>query len=200
VKLTACASLSLTPEKRTWYRAINPKHAPNFVSATHTKNVASRFSPGPNTLRPFEILYFSESHQVALYEVEALLGSIHKGVTLPNPNQSWLVINVDVLLHSITDLTDVASLRRLGTNAQELTGDWSGYELRAKSGSVRGSVRAAPTQDLGEALFSTPQIEGFRAISSKIPTQMNPVVFPEKLLPGSKIIYTDHTGKTYVVP
>ncbi len=199
MKLVACSKLRLIPENRVWYRAINPKHSATAIGSTHTKGVASRFSPGPNTLRPFEVLYFSENQHVALYEVEALLGSIHKGLAIPNPTQAWLAINVQVVLQKVADLTEATVEARLGTSAQELTGDWEGYDLRAHSGSIPRPAGTAPTQHLGEALFSTPQIEGFRTISARIPTRMNLVVFPEKLMKGSQIVYTDHTGQQFIV-
>jgi hypothetical protein len=45
------------------------------LGTAHTVGVPSRFSAGPASLRPFEILYLSENHLVCLKEVEALLGS-----------------------------------------------------------------------------------------------------------------------------
>jgi len=119
VKLAACSKLSLTPENRVWYRAINPSHSATAIASAYTKGISSRFSPGRNTLNRFEILYFSENQLVALYEVGALLGSIHKNVTIPNPAQGWLTINAHVILQQVADLTDPASEARLGTNPQE---------------------------------------------------------------------------------
>jgi hypothetical protein len=58
----------------------------------------------------------------------------------------------------------------------------------------------APTQDLGEALFSIPGLEGFRVVSAPVPYQMNLVVFPRKLQKGSMLVYHDSaTGKDHVV-
>jgi hypothetical protein len=126
-------------------------------------------------------MYFSENHLVCLREVEALLGS-SRMVPLPNPAFAWTIINVRLLLQQVADLTDPAEQRRLGTTAQELTGDWEGYQTRTSHSSVPYPVGTAPTQDLGEALFSLPGIEGFRTLSAKVPDQRNLVVFRQKLL------------------
>lgn len=195
---SAGSRLVLTPENRVWYRAIAPQHAGTPISSTHSKGSLSRFSPGPNAGNPFEVLYFSDSYNVVLYEVESLLGSIDN-VPVSNPARGWLLLNVHVILQQVADLTDVAAQGTLGTNAQELTGDWRGYEARRKPGSIPGPIGTAPTQALGEYLFASTRIEGFRTVSAKIPTQMNLVIFPEKLLPGSHLVYTDHTGKQHVV-
>ncbi len=201
MRLGACARLQLVPENRSWYRALDPKYSQAPLGSAHTVASPSRFSPGPNTLQPFEILYFSETHLVAQYEIEALLGSLTKGSVIANPAQtSLLIISVRVELQQIADLTLVAQQRLLSTTAQELTGDWDGYQKRKPQTSVREPVGAAPTQCLGEALFSVPAIEGFRVVSAKVPTQMNLVVFPQKLQRGSRLTYYDGaTGKTHVV-
>jgi hypothetical protein len=136
---------------------------------------------------------------IALYEVEALLGSLRTGNVIANPAQAWLTINIQIQLQQVADLTLVAEQRLLGTNVQELTGDWEGYILRKRHTSVPEPVGTAPTQDLGEALFSIDGLEGFRAVSAKVPYQKNLVVFPQKLLKGSKLVYTDSKGKSHVV-
>jgi hypothetical protein len=82
----------------------------------------------------FPILYLAEDHLVALFEVGALLGSPYPGGNyVPNPRQSWVILNVQVTLEAVADLTDPAEQYRLGTTAQELTGDWRGYQLRART-------------------------------------------------------------------
>ncbi len=195
VRLAACAKLALGPESRTWFRAFDPRHMGTPLSTAHTVAFPSRFSPCPASLTPFEILYLSENHFVCLREVEALLGSSRISF-VPNPAHSWLIINVQVSLQRVADLTLMAEQRRLGTTAQELTGDWEGYQTRTSHSSVPQPTGTAPTQDLGEALFSTPGVEGFRTVSAKVPDQMNLVVFPHKLLKGSRVVYQDRTSGT----
>jgi hypothetical protein len=198
VRLAACAKLGLRPENRVWFRAFDPRHIASPLATAHTAGVPSRFSPGPATTVPFEILYLSENHAVCLWEVEALLGS-PRVPPVPHPAAPWLIINVHVILQRVADLTLVAQQRRLGTTAQELTGDWYGYWTRTAHSSVPQPTGTAPTQDLGEALFSTPGVEGFRTVSAKVPDQMNLVVFPQKLLKGSNLRYQDSAGKIHEV-
>lgn len=200
MKFAACAKLHRGPEIRTWYRALDPKYSHAPLASGHTVAVPSRYSPGPNAIQPIEILYFSENQLVALWEVEALLGSLHKGSVLANPAQAWLTTNVQIQLQHVADLTSPAQQKLLGTTAQELTGDWEGYYLRNPQTSVTGPVGTAPTQDLGEALFSMPGLEGFRVVSAKVPYQMNLIVFPQKLQKGSRLVYQDSaTGKPHVL-
>ncbi len=196
MKLAACPKLSLRPENRIWFRAFDPKHIVTPLGAAHTVTFPTRFSPGPHSLKPFQIMYFSENHVVCLREVEALLGSL-KMTPFPNPSSAWTIINVSVSLQRVADLTVPGEQKRLGTTAQELTGDWEGYQMRNPLSSVPHPVGTAPTQDLGEALFSIPGIEGFRTLSAKVPDQRNLVVFPQKLLKGSRLEYRD--GGTGVV-
>jgi hypothetical protein len=91
----------------------------------------------------------------------------------------------------VADLTDVAIHQQLATTAQELTGDWRGYLIRSAVMSVSQPTGLAPTQSLGFALHVVPGLEGFRAISAKVPTRVNLVVFPDKLLPGSSVRFHD---------
>jgi hypothetical protein len=93
-------------------------------------------------------------------------------------------------LHSVADLTDPIQRKRLGTSAQELTGDWQSLYPRDD----------APTQRLGSALFATGEIEGFYAISATMPYCKNLVIFPQKLREGSELVFSDTiTGRTHRV-
>jgi hypothetical protein len=101
----------------------------------------------------------------------------------------------------VADLTLVAEQLKLLTSAQELTGDWYGNLQRSSQASVSQPTGLAPTQLLGQALHRQPGIEGFRAISAKQPTHMNLAVFPDKLSPGSSIVFHHQaTGKTFTIP
>ena len=131
---------------------------------------------------------------VALFEVQALLGSPY-GTWVPNPYQAWIILNVDITLHDIADLTRVSQQHLIDTTIQELTGDWRGYQLRTPATSaIQPTGPPAPPQELGEALFFVPDLEGLLTASARVPTRMNLVVFPDKLHPHSSIEYKDHTG------
>ena len=202
MNLAGAQVLVTTSESGVWYRAIQPQHWPTALQTAHTIRIPSRYSPGSSASPAFPLLYLAEDHQVALFEVEALLGSPLPGRKhAPNPRQAWTILNVQVNLTAVADLTAVSEQLKVSTTAQELTGDWGCYRLRTAQTSVPHPVGHAPTQLLGLALHSLPGLEGFRAISAKIPTQMNLVVFPDKLLPSSNIVFTDPgTGKTFSIP
>ena len=98
-------------------------------------------------------------------------------------------------------LTVLAEQLQLATTAQELTGDWYGNLQRTAQSSVSQPTGLAPTQLLGQALHRLPGLEGCRAISAKQPTHMNLVVFPDKLHPGSSIVFHDlGTGNKFAIP
>jgi hypothetical protein len=74
VNLGACRRLDCSPETGVWYRAVRLAHVGTPINTTHTKATPSRFSAGPDANPPFEILYLSESPQVAQFEIGALAG------------------------------------------------------------------------------------------------------------------------------
>jgi hypothetical protein len=197
VNLGACADLPTTPEIGVWYRAIPIRHLTTALSSAHTKGATSRFSAGPllSPARQFEILYFAHDHQTALFECGALYGAPHRpGSVVANPAFAPGILNVTVRLQTICDLTDQISAQEpLGTTAQELTGDWEGYQLRNFATSVTIPTGFAPTQELGESLFQR-GIEGFRALSARLPYNRTLIVFPENLRRGSQIIFSNGTS------
>lgn len=199
MNLAACGRLPRTPENGVWYRLILPGHLPTALSSAHTKKVRSRFNAG-SLLDPadqFAALYFAEDPIVAQFEVGAVLGSLTPGGHVPHPRQSTFVtMAVWIILHDVIDLTEVTNAHvPLGTNAQELTGDWRGYELRTPRTSVSEPTGIAPTQDLGKALFAT-GTEGFRAISAKIPYAKTLTVFTDNLQSSSSLTFIDPSGAT----
>ena len=118
----------------------------------------------------------------------------------PHPRQAWITVNVTVQLQAVADLTEVATLSLLETSAQELTGDWLGYQQRGPLTSVPQPVGLAPTQALGAALFAVPGLEGFRTFSARLPYHSTLIVFPEKLQLGSAVTFHHPaTGQQYVI-
>lgn len=205
MNLGAVAALPLGPETRTWFRAVDPQFLPTALQTAHTTRVFSRYSPGPLGQPPFEILYLAENQLVALFEVQALFGAPTKpGALVPNPARTWVTQSVTVQLSAVADLTQALAQHLLETSAQELTGDWQGYQLRGPGTSVSRPIGLAPTQELGEALRrDVRQIEGFRAVSAKLPYHQVLGVFPQNLRAGSfvRFTYRDSSGKDrdYVV-
>ena len=190
MNLRRCGALRLAPVTGTFFRAIPPKFHKTALRTSYTKRTRSRFSPGRDAAIPYEILYLSENASIALHEVEAQYRDSN-GRIISNPRESLLVMNVDVTLGHVADLTDVSQQKIIGTNAQELTGDWRWYSKRQPSSSVPRPVGLAPTQELGQALYSVPSIEGFVTVSPRMPDQKNLVVFPKKLQAGSNLKFID---------
>jgi RES domain-containing protein len=192
VNLGNCGSLRVGPLTGMWYRAIQPQHQQTALQTHHTRRFPSRFNEGQNL---FDILYLAEDQLVALFEVQALLGSPFQ-TWVPNPYQAWIILNVNVTLQAVADLTQVTEQHVIDMTTQELTGDWRGYQLRLHVLSrIQPAGLPAPTQRLGEALFRVgPPIEGFLTASAKVPTRRNLVVFPDNLSHNSSLRYTDSAG------
>jgi len=132
----------------------------------------------------FQILYFAEDHQTARFEFGAMVGSPHiPGRAIPNPGVPALVLNVQITLQQVFDLTQVRS-------AQVPLQTTDRYQSRSPMTSVTAPIGLAETQTLGEALFQT-GIEGFRSLSAKIPYARTLMVFPTNLRRGSSIVYID---------
>lgn len=194
---SACASLkTIGLTKAKWYRAIQPHFLPTALHTKHTRRIRSRFSNGSTSKPSYRILYLAETHLVALFEVQALLGSpTIPGGVVPKPHGAWTILDVNISLTRIADLTDVTEQGKLATNAQELTGDWRGYHLRGPYTSVKHpSGIPAPTQELGEALLRQ-GLEGFLTLSAKLPENMILVLFPKNLQSSSTITFYDPASK-----
>ena len=197
MNLAACTALPRTPENKIWFRLIDPLHLNAALSSSHTKLTETRFNAGPVLPPPdrFALLYFAEDPVTAQFEARTVFGSPVSGFYVANPSSGYLTLNVKIVLKHVADLTDVATAQTpLGTTAQELTGDWEGYQVRRPAHSVSQPTGLAPTQELGQAMFRT-GAEGFRTISAKDPRRQNLIVFPDNLQPGSSLSFADSTGK-----
>lgn len=200
MNIAGCASLAHAPLTGTWFRAIPPHHWQTSLNTAHTTNSRSRFSAGPDANPPFEILYLCENGTIALEEVGAQFRHPTTGriVTTPVPS---LIVNVELYLEHVVDLTSIASQRILETSAQELTGDWRAYWYRSSYSSVPEPQGHAPTQELGQSLFDNPNTEAFLVMSAKLPDHKNLIVFPSKLTPTSYLRFTNPiTNQIHTIP
>jgi len=191
-----CGRLARIPLTGIWYRAVNSRFHKSPLRTSQSKRHHSRFNPGPIADPQFEVLYLCETLQLGMAEVEAEI-HLEDGTILTNPNHSWLFVNVAVRLQRIVDLTEQSQQQLLSTNTQELTGDWKGYNKGFPWSHPPG---LAPSQQLGQAVFDSPDTEGFLVPSAKLLSKRNLVVFPRKLLPGSHLRYTDpSTNRTVTI-
>lgn len=134
MNLGACTTLQRWPETGTWYRAVPLTVLATALSSAHSKTARTRFNPGAllPANRQFEILYFAEDPLTANFECGAMLGnSFVPGGAIAHPCRSFAMLNAQMTLSEVVDLTDVsASQLPLQTTAQEMTGDWDGYQVR----------------------------------------------------------------------
>lgn len=148
------------------------RHWNNRLLTEHTRSFRTRFNPAGPPSPLYRVLYLGGNHQVAIYEVGALLGDPMAPVS--NPRGSWALMSLKVRLHRVVDLTDPDQQNLIATNEQELTGNWVNY-----SG-------GAPTQILGATLNAMSNIEGIIVPSAKAGSQCL-VVFMDNIDPHSLI-------------
>lgn len=176
--LDDCGALTPSPQTGTWFRAVAPHFGARAISTEHTRKSVSRFSCGGTASSGYELLYLTENHLTALFEVEALYGS---PLTLvANPTASFTVVPIKIALNAVVDLTTPAHARILRTSLQELTGNWRSYA--EGTGCAEAHRGRAPTQELGRALYDRGDISGFVAFSAKLPEYRVMGIFPERLL------------------
>ena len=213
MRSAAGAPLPLIAIRETWQHAATTGH-PGWALRITPQGLTSgaayaptRFNPG-NLMAPgFETLYLALDQQTALLEKRAMFGYPYGSppVLFPGPKMTRTqAISVDVDLRAVADLTDLGTHALLDTNAQELTGDWAGYQQRSLPGplvTLRSPVGIAPTQTLGWELFHEPGIEGIKAISAKAPTTCCLVIFTHKLQRPSSLAWGDpNTGRRESYP
>ena len=204
MRLAHCARLARRPLTGTWFRAVRPQYYASALAFARTAAQPGRFNPGTPTRPRFPVLYLAEDQTVALFEVDAIVGSPLPGqVALPNPQHAWVVLNVEVQLNRVVDLSQGSQRRLIRTTAQELTGDWRGYAARnpnANSGPPFWT--RIPTQRLGAALLSVRGVEWFLSYSAKAPNRRTLALFPTKLRQSRSFVrFTDPaTGQVHSIP
>jgi hypothetical protein len=195
--------LARRPLTGPWFRAIRPQFFQTALAFAHTATIPGRFNGGSIQHPGFPVLYLAEDQIVALFEVDALLGSPLPGKSfLPNANQPCTTVPVDVQLSRVVDLSRASQRRLIETTIQELTDDWRGYLLRNPNPPLGPPYWTnMPTQRLGAALHAVKGLEGFLTYSAKVPTRRNLVIFPTKRHKGSYVRFTDPaTNQVYSIP
>jgi len=98
MNLSQCRHLRRRALRGPWIRALHPGHLANPLGTDHTPTHATRFNPGTPVDSAFEILYLAEEPTLALFEVQALLGSAYPGAAfVPNPSGgAWTLLDVEV--------------------------------------------------------------------------------------------------------
>ena len=154
-----------------WYRAVDPAFA---EAAPRPSAGITRFSSGPAASSSYRLLYFASDPITALFEVEALLGSVFT-FSMPNPYRSTVVRLHTVPQLDIVNLGNPVNRSIVHTTRQELTGDWRAYR--------QPHMTPAPTQALARAIRQIhPAAHGILAPSARNPDVNNLVVFYDRVL------------------
>jgi RES domain-containing protein len=142
--------------------------APQPLWGMGSKRFGGRFTPRDS----FETIYLAEDPVTALAEVTHILRNI-PGSSLTLQSQPWVVVTVRGILSRVLDLTDASAVSQIGSNHQELTGEWR-Y--------TQEQLGEAPTQLLGRVCYHTGLFDGIRYPSSKnLPDGACLAVFPDRL-------------------
>jgi len=120
MNLAQCVQLHRHAIQGLWVRALHPRFLTAPLDTAHAPTHATRFSPGTSADPAFEILYLAEDATVALFEVQALLGSAYPGTpSIPNPaGGPWTLIDVEVDLQAVVDFTRRSSRNLVETSVQ----------------------------------------------------------------------------------
>lgn len=118
----------------------------------------TRFNPGDfhGVNSGFETLYLALDGKTALFEKQVQFGDPYgppEALLVTPKIGRTSVVPVDVNLDGVLDLSDVNIHDLLETNAQEITGDWRGYQIRGPNmaphlGVLSAPAGLAPTQQL----------------------------------------------------
>jgi hypothetical protein len=80
-----------------------------------------------------------------MFEAQALFGSpLIPGGVVAHPTASLVTLAMQVQLTAVVDVSNPTQVGLLDTNAQELTGDWRGYQQRSPATSVPGPSGKRP--------------------------------------------------------
>lgn len=160
------------------FRSIQQKYANSPLSA-----IGSRFGGRYNPPSTFEALYLADSEETSLLEVRTRVATA--AGLLDVQGTPRIMLSVHYKLQAVLDLADKTIQRDLGTNLQELTGNWRPFN-------AEGEV--APTQELGLLAYNLRKFEGFKVPSSRNDSACNIVVFPDRVLTQSFLIVYDNSG------
>lgn len=118
-------------------------------------------------------LYTSHYPDLALLEV--LQGSAFNEAFPGAMPAMHITLSLSVNLARVLDLTNMNVQDALGTNLQELTGEWKAMNARGQE---------APTQRLGRLAFETTVIDSIRYPSKIQPHRANLLLFKDRLSSG----------------
>ncbi|MBW4619127.1 MAG: RES family NAD+ phosphorylase [Cyanosarcina radialis HA8281-LM2] len=161
------------------FRVVHIRHLNTCLSSIGSLRFGGRY----NQPQAFESLYLADNPVTALLEVEALFKASTQLQCILKPPQ--LLISIEYKSSAVLDLTELNHQQILGTNLQELTGNWR---------LMNALGRVAPTQVLGEAVYNLQNVEAMKVPSARDPNVYNLVVFPDRLAGSSFLRVYDDSG------
>jgi RES domain-containing protein len=164
------AKIKPRTETTTTFRCVAWKYQASMLSAIGSYKTGGRFNP-PST---FEALYLADTPNTAMLEVGMLVQTNERLIGVPTRPMG--VLSIDCRLERVLDLTDPNMQEALGTNPQELSGNWL---------VMQRSRQTPPTQRLGRAIHALESIEAFWVPSARAMGARNLVVLPTRLQAGS---------------
>lgn len=175
----ALSELPTHPLTTIAYRFIPLRYAGTALSSIGSLKLGGRYNP-PSA---FEVLYLSENPVTALQEIQMV--RVTDAALFSAKSSPRILLSVEMTLQAILYVTASDVQATLGTNLQELTGSWIAPNARGEE---------APTQRLGRAVWDHGGIEALVVPSAQDPRRSNITVFPDRLLPGSRLRVFDEDG------
>ncbi len=161
------------------YRLIPAQFAGTALSSIGSFKRGGRYNPK----EVLEALYLADTPLTALQEIN--LVKVTDAAILSAKSSPRLLLSVEVALSAVLDMTTAQTQSTLGTNLQELTGNWL---------VMNASGQVAPTQTLGATVYRQKNVEALRVPSAQNPRATNLVIFPDRLQPGSYVRVYDDSG------
>ena len=161
------------------FRSIQQKYANSPLAS-----IGSRFGGRYNPPQTFEALYLAESEATSLLEVKTKVETAAGILEVQGSPRLMLCINYK--LKAVADLTNQSIQRNIGTNLQELTGNWRPLN-------ALGEI--APTQELGTVAYNLQRFEGLKVPSARNDNAYNLVVFPDRISTESFLRIEDDSGR-----
>jgi hypothetical protein len=151
-----------------------------------------RFTPKAPPATAINGLYLGTDELTTIAEVSGVLRPPGSPVAIIF--RPLVLVSVLGVLTNLLDTTDPVVQAKLGTNQQELTGDWAKAQVKYLAGA--GSM--PPTQVLGQAAFDVGGIVGLIYETTKSPTNGKGIlVFTDRLVAAGIYVelYNEPGGK-----
>lgn len=177
--VTSLAALPTLSAQGVFFRLLHIKYQNTALSSIGSLRAGGRY----NVAQVFSALYTSDTPITALRELKVLVETATGLIACKAP--PYILLSIEYSLQTILDLTNPDNQNVLGTNVQELTGQWLPINLQGQP---------APTQELATAAYNSQTIEALKVPSALDPNAYNVVIFPDKLSSGSFLKVYDDSG------